>query len=492
MKRNKFSLSHYKLLSAPMGKLIPVTWFEALPGDSIQHTVAALIRLTPLVAPVMHPVKVRFHTWFVPNRLIWDDFEDFITGGDDGQDATVHPYKTISADISGSLGQLYDYLGLACLDYTGGASLNINALPFRAYAMIWNENYRDQQLQTEAPLSTASGVDSTTVMNTVRSVNWEKDYFTTARTDESLGATVTIPLLDTAAVEADATGYPTFDVGGKTAKRLQGNTSVNTTYWDENLSSAAAATWNDPGLQVDLENSSGVAISDLRLALAIQRYQEARNVYGSRYVEYLRYLGVRSSDGRLKNPEYLGGGSQTIQFSEVLSTDGANTGSMKGHGISAVRTNRYRRFFEEHGIVMTLMSVVPKTVYETAMHRSWFRTVKEDYYQRELETIGEQEIYNKELYPIHTSPDGTFGYQARYDDYKFIPSSVAGDFRDQYDDWHFARVFGSEPSLNSSFITCTPATRPFASSTYDPLLVMTNHSIQARRMMANIPRKRVI
>lgn len=492
MKRSKHSLSHYKLLTAPMGKLVPVTWFEALPGDSIQQATSALIRCTPLLAPLMHPVDVRFHHWFVSNRLIWDDFEDFITGGEDGLDASVHPYVEYNGNQTSSIGNNRDYLGVPCEDYTG-MNMKFNALPFRALALIYNTHYRDQQLNTELTIDTTSGQDTTTTTNAspaLLNCSWQKDYFTTARTSEALGSTVTIPLLDQAPVTgigAAAQSYPSSPSAYETD-------GTNPTYASGTSTISQALVYEEgatgyPNIYADLSASTGVAISDLRLALAIQRYQEARNTYGSRYVEYLRYLGVRSSDGRLGQPEYLGGGKQTIQFSEVLATDGSNTGTMKGHGIAAMRTNRYRRFFEEHGIVMTIMSVVPKSIYGNGIHRSWSRTEKEDYFTKELAHIGDQEVLNKEVYAVHASPNDTFGYQERYGEYREHPSGIAGDFRDQYDYWHMARIFASDPSLNSTFINCEPTTRCYAETTYDPLLIMTNHSIQARRMVPAVAKK---
>jgi len=200
-------------------------------------------------------------------------------------------------------------------------------------------------------------------------------------------------------------------------------------------------------------------------------------------------LGIRSSDARLQRPEYLGGGRQTIQFSEVLQTgvDSSDAGvaSLKGHGIGAMRSNRYRRFFEEHGYIVSVLSVVPKAIYSDGLCRTWNRTTKEDFYQKELEHIGQQQVLNKEVYASHSTPDGTFGYQDRYDEYRRGVSSIAGQMRDStYNNWHFARIFGSDPALNSTFTNCTPAVRPFADQTNDNMVIMANHSIQARRMIA--------
>jgi hypothetical protein len=486
MKRSKFSLSHYKLATLPMGKLVPLTWYEGLPGDTLQHATSVLLRTSPLLAPVMHPCFVRIHHWFVPNRLIWDDWEDFITGGPDGTSVPVHPYITINNAAAGSLA---DYCGVP----TGVASnRNVSALPFRAYAHIFNSFYRDQDLVSEVGMGTASGADTTTAVTAggVRRVSWEKDYMTTMRTDTSKGNTVTIPIGDKAPVGISGS------TGGNALQIQNAYTNWRT------MDASAADLQSDTGtgssdyqLQADLSAATGIEINDLRLALAIQRYQENRQRYGSRYAEYLRFsAGIINQDSRLQEPEYLGGGRSTISFSEVLSTDGANTGQMKGHGITAIRTNRYRKFIPEHGIVMTLMSIVPKAMYLQGIPRHFLRTTKEDYFQKELQNLGEQEVTNKELYSIHGTPDGTLGYQARYDEYRGFShyNNVAGDFRvtGAYDHWHMARIFSSAPSLNSSFIECTPTDRIYASTTYDPILVMANHSIQARRQISKVAKPR--
>lgn len=490
MKRSKFSLSHYKLFTGDMGYLIPIAWYETLPGDTFQQQSSALIRVSPLLAPVMHPVVCRINHFFVPLRLIWEDFEDFITGGPDGTSTPTHPY----AGNAGSEGTLKDYLGIPP-DTTG---INYSVLPFRAYSLIWNEYFRDQDLQTELTVSVASGSDTTT-NKTLQQVCWEKDYFTTSRPWEQKGDDVYIPLYDqqvpvqrdgnTVRV-TDGTNDGDWIIGTPLAANTSG-ASPDSTALAGNLKFGEAADVTATGLEADLTGATGIPISDLRLSLALQRYQEARAQYGSRYVEYLRYLGVRSSDARLQNPEYLGGGRQVINFSEVLSTDGSNTGDLKGHGIAAMRTNRFRRFFEEHGIVMSLMSVIPKSIYAQALNRKFLRTTKEDYFQKELQTIGEQEITNKEIMSDHATPDGIFGYQARYDEYRSHPSSIAGEFHSTNDHWHYARIFATDPSLNSAFVTATPTKRVNASSATDCLYVMSNHSIQARRPIMKFAKNRL-
>lgn len=477
MKRNKFSLSNYKLFTCDMGKLIPVNWMEALPGDSIQQTTSALIRVSPLLSPVMHPVRVRLHHWFVPNRLLWEDWEDFITGGEDGTSTPTHPFFSRAAVTEGSL---FDYLGVPP-NAAYSPNITFSALPIRAYNRIFNDHYRDQDLVTELTVDETSGVDTTST-TAIQNVAWEKDYFTTCRPDSSKGDQVTIPLGSSAPVVGESGLGPTFDGTGVTPGTSLSQVSGTATI--AGATGTSTLEWNDPNLEADLSAATGIDINDLRLALSIQRYQEARAIYGSRYVEYLRYLGVRSSDGRLQNSEYLGGGRQTIQFSEVLSTDGSNTGDLKGHGIAAMRSNKYRRFFEEHGIVMTLMSVIPKAIYTSQLYRGFSRTVKEDYFQKELQFIGEQEVPLGEVQTDNSAPTDLFGYQARYDEYRHIPSGIASEFRTTLDHWHYGRIFSGDVALNQSFTDAVPTKRVNASSSTDCLYVMANNSIQARRAIS--------
>lgn len=512
MKRSKFSLSHFKLLTGKMGMLIPVTWFEALPGDTIQQATSALIRCAPLVTPVMHPVHVRFHHWFVPNRLIWANWQSFITGGSDGLDASAAPYIS-SANLNGHSGNnagistLGDYLGVPTNNLPG--STKFSALPFRAYNLIWNEFYRDEDLQTALVNSTADGSD-TTSNTALQNCAWEKDYLTSSRPWVLKGASVTLPVGGSAPVKgilinSDAAVNTAGNfLGSEASADIGAGVPVWNAASGKNIailaqSAAAGGTGNRPQVFADLSAATGVDINTVRHAFALQRFEEARARYGSRYTEYLRYLGIRSSDARLQRPEYLGGGRNTIQFSEVLQTGGTSTGAqtgvgtMAGHGISAMRTNRYRRFFEEHGIVMTLMSVRPKTMYTMRTERQLLRAIdstlagttgtKEDYWQRELQHIGQQGINGLEA-DSQVASNSIFGYQDRYDEYRRKESSVHGQFRSTLDTWHLSREFGSAPALNSTFVSCVPSTRTFADTSNDNLYVMANHHIQARRLVS--------
>lgn len=484
MKRFKHSLSHYKIFSGKMGALIPISHYEVLPGDTIQHTTSALIRFSPLLAPVMHPVRVRIHSWFVPYRLIFTNpsgvsngtWEEFITGGTDGLgDGASMPELTPAI----TKGDILDYLGLPPgVSYAGKP---VSSLPIRAYNLIFNEFYRDQDLVSERFLD-AIGAPAACA--------WEKDYFTTARPWPQKGPDITLPLGSTApVVPASASATPSMRSvinPGINADLQTDGTAGNVTL-SADPGDPGSLEWAITGMEADLSSATAANVNDLRRAMALQRYAEARAQYGSRYTEYLRYLGVRSSDARLQRPEYLGGGKATIAFSEVLQTGPDTTddgvADLKGHGISAVRTRRFRRFFEEHGVVMTIMSVLPKTVYQDGIRRDWLRQTREDFFQKELERIGQQTIDGREVY-ANQVVGTTFGYQDRYAEYRHIPSDVAGDFRDTLDFWHLARQFSSAPTLNASFVQSNPSTRIFADIVGDHLWCMANHSVQARRMVS--------
>lgn len=488
MKRTKHSLSYYKLLTCDMGKLVPIGLTEALPGDTIQGSTSLLMRFTPMLSPVMHPIVVRVHHFFVPNRLVFPAWGDFITGGADGLGAgSVYP--TNSGIVTVAQSDLLDYLGVPPGTYAIG---KLGMMPVRMYNMIFNEFYRDEDLVTVVAQDT----------NTVQNIAWGKDYFTTARPWTQKGPTVSLPLGVSANVKAQATEHTTgVQPDPLKLRRTDGVVAGASSTLATNLSAGVsrlgdiaggapgAQLWYPSNLIADLSLATATNINQVRLAFALQRYQEARAQYGSRYTEYLRYIGVTPKDARIDRPEYLGGGKQTVSVSEVLRTGNVTAddaslpiGQMKGHGIAAMRSNRFRYFVEEHGYVMTLLSVRPQSMYVTGLDKTWSRRTKEDYYQQELERIGQQAVLNKELYWQNAAADdNTFGYQDRYAEYRHQYSGIAGNFRTTLNYWHLARIFGALPTLNQSFTDCTPGKRIFAEQTAHSLWVMANHNIQARR-----------
>lgn len=479
MKRNKFSLSNYKLLTANMGELVPIGLQEVLPGDVFKHSTSLLMRLSPLLAPVMHPTQVQIHHWFVPNRIVWDDWEDFITGGETGADASTFPTITTPASTGFAVGSLADYLGVP----TGVPDIPVSALPFRAYATIWNEYFRDQDLQTTpATVDTTDGADTTTNTDLLYS-NWEKDYFTTARPTSQKGSQVTLPLGSTAPVTVS---------GATTGTYTAANIKLDGTTDPRSIEVTGGTALEQVTWLADLSSATGIPVNTLRLSIAAQKYEETMLRYGGRYAEYCRsQFGIAPLDARLQRPEYLAGGRQTIQFSEVLqtgvdSTD-AGLGDMGGHGIAALKSNNYVKVFQEHGFVITTMTVRPKAIYADGLFRHWSRTAKEDFFQKQYAHVGMQDVLNKEVYMGHTTPNGTFGYQDRYDEYRRSPSSISGDFRTTLDHWHLGRLFSSDPALNETFIKGNSISkRIFADQTDDVLWVMAHHKIGARRCIPKV------
>lgn len=481
MKRSSHNLSHYRISSYDMGELVPVGCMEVLPGDTIRHSTSMLLRVTPLVSPLMHPIQLRVHHWFVPNRILWDGWEDYIS-----KQTGTHP--TITYTEGTSPYTLVDHLGVPPRGSAAETHV-LNAFPIRAYNSIFNEFYRDQDIDS------AVSEDSLVLQR----VRWQKDNFTTARTYPQYGSTgLSIPFaagpmdVKTAAGDEDDIGvYSTTEADHV-------GMYANTGGSDEVLIDGTGTAAHQTGkMYVDPTDSQGIDINDFRQAMAFQKFLENRNRYGSRYVDYLRALGVRPRDGRLSRPEYLGGGKQTIAFSEILSTNGADTsfGSLAGHGIAALRTRPYRRFFEEHGHILTLVSARPRAIYQSGKHRMWERqegTASElQYWEKEHEALGPAPVYDWELFGDQDTGSTTiFGYNDRHHEYRKHPSSVAGGMRDggDYEDWTLSREFAAAPTLNASFLTCTPSDRAYAATSVDELQSMANHSVKARRLVSKFAR----
>lgn len=488
--RSLHNLSHFRNTTGHMGQLIPICVMDVLHGDTFKANSSMFMRLSPLAAPIMHPVHCHVHHYFVPYRIIWNEFTDFITGGEDFDDASVVP----TIDFAGSpvtKGSLANHLGLPV-----GFASKAEAFRFRAYNMIYNEIYRDDQLQPEVAWSPEGGADTTTVKN-MMNVNWNKDYFVGARPDEQLGTEVTLPLTGNAPVKGLAiTSTQANAASGAAAVQSDGTTvaagtrgwpSTALTVFDKiNSAGNAGSAGHYPNIYADLSDVSAASINDLRLAIATQQWQEIINSTGNKFEDYLRRYGIKYSDARLQRPEYLGGGRQTVQFSEVLQTSEGvqdGVGSMKGHGIAALRSNDYIKFFEEPGVIISFAVVKPIRMYMQGVHKTLTRKTKEEFYQREYEILGWQEVKNREIYHNHATPDGTFGYTPRHEEYRSIPNTVHGDFTDFYKDWTLVDEFGGPPALNSTFVTCTPSKRIFQDQTNPGLIMNVQNKVAARRFV---------
>ena len=466
-RNNMFDLSHERKFSTDMAKLTPIICEEVLPGDKFIMNTEILTRLAPLVSPMMHRVDVYTHFFFVPNRIIWDNWEKFITGGTDGLQTPVLPYVQINSstpETEWNNKSLLNFLGVQSADDPQALSARYNALPFRAYQTIFNEYYRDQNLQDEVEVVKSDG--NTVTGNGILAMRkrcWEKDYFTSALPWTQRGGEVNLPF--------DAQYNPTYKQAS-VVREFSGG-----------LSNSAALSVNSGELQDDtytalrIENledeqnitSSSVTINDLRRATKLQEWLEKNARGGARYIEQIfSHFGVISSDARLQRPEYLGGGKSPIVISEVLQTsrtEGSPQGNMAGHGVSVGNTHQFKKRFEEHGYVIGIMSIMPRTAYYQGVRRAFLKQSKLDYFWPEFANLGEQPVWNQELYNFWTDVDeqvDVFGYQSRYAEYKFIPDSVHGDFTGNLEHWHMARKFTNAPALNSAFVAAQPDDRVFA------------------------------
>lgn len=502
---NTFDLSHSKKMSLNAGELVPIMLMECLPGDVHNMQTSMMLRFAPLVAPVMHKVTAHTHFFYVPNRIIWPGFEDFITGGREGTDVTVPPTVTLKLGNSTFFptGCLADYLGLPVGTADPTAEVAISALPAAAIAKIFNEYYRDQNLIPPILDECIDGDNSATALSSYYAdVNfkraWYHDYFTSCLPWTQKGPEATIPLGTEAPLTFDASLGTTQimdanpDVPYPTAESINTLPNQGTGGTDTYPSGATDGVMNfdvSPNHVADLSSATAAGIIDLRNAFSLQEWLEKNARGGSRYVEsILAHFGVRSSDARLQRPEFLGGSSQPVTFSEVLqtsSTDGTTPqANMAGHGVSVGQNGRIKYRCEEHGWIIGFVSIMPTPEYFQGIHRHWFRNNKFDYAWPEFAHIGDEEVYNLELYQQgDPADDETFGYISRYASYKYIPSTVHGEFRTTLDFWHWARKFATPPALNPDFILCDPDTRIFANEEGEQLYLNVYHKINSYRLL---------
>lgn len=470
-KKNNFDLSHDRKFSLNMGDIVPILCQEVVPGDTFNLQSEHLMRLAPLASPVMHNINAYTHYFFVPNRILWDGWEDFITGGEDGYQSPLFP--TIKHEVS--KGSVHDYLGLPV--WTQFAQ-KFSALPLAGYLAIYNEYYRDQNLQQpiDYALDDGDNTDKFYVHRFLKQRAWEHDYFTSALPFAQKGPQVVVPLGDTAPLVLNKEHDTRIEwTNSQGATTLNANASgiidgkhISNIY---NSGITNPATIDVTGnTHVDLSSATSSTINDLRKAFKLQEWLEANARGGSRYIEHIyNIFGVKSSDSRLQRPEYLGGGKSTISISEVLQTsqtDSTPLGEMGGHGINVGTSNDFRASFEEHGFIIGLMSIRPQTAYFQGMPKHYFKTDKFDYFYPQFANIGEQEVKYKELYigadQTPEQSEEVFGYVPRYSEYRFAHSTVHGDFRENLEYWHMGRKFSNRPHLNEEFIKMSKINRIFA------------------------------
>lgn len=524
---NKFDLSHDKMLTAQMGKLYPILCQEMVPGDRFRVQSDMMCRTVPLVSPAFGSLKAYIHYFFVPNRLIWDKWEDFITGGEDGEARPIPPYVQYNDLIRDAhnrskeeknvgSGALWDYFGLPISDWNNSDGANftpVSLLPFRAYALIWNEYYRDQNVDDEININKSSSGRHTLESNgeflisyhyNILHRRWLKDYFTSALPTPQRGPDVILPIAGQANVVLSETNNAGHFVAPNSAVMAPPDrydviaSNINTPTSGYSISAAPSKTESgysltyDPNgsLKADLSTATAVTINDLRRAIALQKFYEISARAGSRYKETIMgHFHVTSSDARLQRPEYLGGGVSTINISEIPQTSATGSaspqGNLAGKGFGIGRSNRSSFFAEEHGYLIGILSIVPDAIYFQGINKMWNRLNQEDYYWPAFAHLGEQPILKSELYADYLTNTFSqlFGYAPRYAEYKYAPSTVHGLFRTQLANWIFARKL-SAANLNSEFLKVPNITNPYAvQDDTDKYLIWISHKIDALRPM---------
>lgn len=467
-----------------LGRLTPVFCERVLPSDDLKISLEAQVRLAPLDAPIMEQLNCDFHAFYVPERLLWEDFEEFITTGANGNQQPVKPFVVFSLPANQNLlylspSGLADYLDFPTIRQVGPGAPNVSfdATPFLAYQMIWQEYFRDENL-TDAPFEfpMASGSIPSNLISSLCSLryrSWSKDYFTSALTSAQLGEDVGVPIAggNAPVVLVNTVNTPRWhnQAGTTKAGSLQSSATGSTIISPTTGESLNNVQFDPNGtLQANLAGASAVSVNNLRLAIAVQQWRERMITGGTRYKEQLYSMfGVISPDARLQRPEYLGKLNMKLQIGEVFqtsqTTDSSPQGEMTGRSNTYGNGFLFKKYnFKEHGFVIILMSIKPRATYQQGLPRKWQKNDWDDYAWPLLSNLGEQEIKNSELYFGYNamdvvSNDNVFGYQSRYAEYKFLNSTVHGDFKDTLSFWHLGRIFNSRPGLNEDFITVKPA-----------------------------------
>ena len=514
MKRTKFDRSHVYKTTFDSGKLIPVFVDEVLPGDTIRMSVNYFARLATPIKPIMDNIYLDWFFFFVPNRLVWEHWQNFCFEQEDPGDNTDYVIPTVTATGNSEnayIGSLWDYFGLPV--NTSGNLSDISALPFRGVYLIWDEWFRDENLQKSVKIQKG---DTNEVLNSARAAeqpSWvftsgtdivpgfacpprgkRHDYFTSALPWTQKGPGVSVGLAGTATLvdPSPVSGYfvqqsndslgavqlskegGVHDVyTGNGSLRYQGGYSVSIAGHSVNNSSLATVTaepgssWLSKDSYADLDSSSIFTINSLRTAFQMQKFYERLARGGSRYTEVLRsFFGVVSPDARLQRPEFLGSFTKMVNVNPIAQTSATDNtspqGNLSAYGVTAAKFHGFTKSFVEHGYVFGFVCARADLTYQQGINKMWLRSTVYDFYWPTFAHLGEQAIELREIYAQGSESDTTvFGYQERYAEYRYKPSQITGKFRSSVvdgslDKWHLSQFFNNAPTLNEEFIIENP------------------------------------
>jgi len=475
--RSVFPMRQTRKQAFNASELVPIMCEEVLPGDTWQHRESIMARLATPIAPLIDDLDLETFYFFVPNRITWDDWEDFITGADTALEVPqLAAYDPVGADYELLVGSVLDHFGLCPQAYGAGGAFRWNALPVRAYFKIYNDWFRDQNLQEEWTWQDVAYTTTETITNGTDDwgqmplrVNKRHDYFTSSLPWPQKGDPVDIPLGTEAPVYVDSS----ITTGNSVAVTVEGTTThrqvVSQGVGAGTTWGAASAAGQTPQLYADLTNATAATINSLRLAFQTQKLLERDARGGSRYVEQLMsHWGTRSDDARLQRPEYLGGSkipvtinpiAQTAAYDTTVGADVSPVGNLGAEMHAGSSRGTFTYAAKEHGYIIGLAAVRATPTYQQGTRRHWRRNTRLEFPFPVFSHIGEQAVETQEIYqpPNNTPTYQNWGYQERYAEMRYTPNEITGVLRSTaaqpIDWWHLSEEFGSEPALNAAFIT---------------------------------------